>query len=161
MLQEGDKVPASLKASIVATAETSDSNLKPRPLKELYKEQPLILFFYPKDMTPGCTTEARAFAAAYEQIQKLGVQVVGCSRDNITSHCKFMSKNELPYALISDNEGDISETFGVWQEKKMYGKTYMGIVRSTFIIDKGKIIKSFPKVKPASHVEEVLAFIKQ
>lgn len=160
MIEEGNKISGSLKGTIVFSQDVASKEGKLQAIKNLYKDKPLVLFFYPRDMTPGCTTEARSFRDSYQQIQQLGAEVAGCSRDTVSSHCRFMEKNELPYPLISDEDGSISEAFGVWQEKKMYGKSFMGIVRSTFIIEKGKIIKAFHRVKPKTHVQEVIDFLK-
>jgi len=120
----------------------------------------LILYFYPKDNTPGCTTEAKEFRDEIDAFQKLGVEVVGVSKDTARIHTNFISKHELPFTLLADNdpEAELCEAFGVWQEKKNYGKVYMGIVRTTFIIDsKGKVIKAYPKVRVKGHVEQVLS----
>lgn len=159
MLQENEKLPkeiTSLKIPMLVAQEESITTLK-----QLYKDKTLVLYFYPKDMTQGCSIEARAFKEAFKKLEKQNVCVVGCSRDAIKSHAKFIEKEGLPFALLSDHEGKLTEGFGVWQEKKMYGKTYMGIVRSTFVIEKGKIIKAFPKVKPSTHVDEILEFLKE
>jgi peroxiredoxin Q/BCP len=116
----------------------------------------VVLYFYPKDDTPGCTTEAKDFAALTKQFEKADTVIIGISKDDIKSHDKFRTKYDLPFALASDDSG-IAETFGVWGEKNMYGKKYMGIVRSTFLIDKsGKVAKSWPKVSVTGHAAEVL-----
>jgi peroxiredoxin Q/BCP len=131
-----------------------------KTFKELTGENGLILYFYPKDNTPGCTTEAKDFRDEIEAFRKLGVEVVGVSRDSARTHTNFISKHELPFTLLADNdpEAELCEAFGVWQEKKNYGKVYMGIVRTTFIIDaSGKVLKVYPKVRVKGHVAEVLA----
>lgn len=116
----------------------------------------VVLYFYPKDDTPGCTTEAKDFASLSQQFEKADTVVIGVSKDDMKSHDKFRAKYDLPFALASDDSG-IAESFGVWGEKSMYGKTYMGIVRSTFLIDKsGKIAKAWPKVSVTGHAAEVL-----
>lgn len=116
----------------------------------------VVLYFYPKDDTPGCTTEAKDFAGLAKQFDKADTVIIGISKDDIKSHDKFRTKYDLPFALASDDSG-IAEAFGVWGEKNMYGKKYMGIVRSTFLIDKsGKIAKSWPKVSVTGHAAEVL-----
>ena len=120
-----------------------------------------ILFFYPKDMTPGCTKEACGFRDAYDEIISHGYNIYGVSKDSVASHNKFIAKHNLPFELISDDKNQLCSAFNVWQEKSMFGKKYMGIVRSTFIInDAGLIIKSWPKVSVTNHVSEVLAWIK-
>lgn len=119
---------------------------------------PVILFFYPKDNTPGCTKEAIGFSEHLDAFQKLGCVVAGMSPDPVKMHDKFVAKHELTVPLISDEEKTTLEAYGVWAEKSMYGKKYMGVNRTTFIIDAdGKIAKAWDKVKVPGHVEEVLA----
>jgi peroxiredoxin Q/BCP len=121
------------------------------------RPSPVVLFFYPKDNTPGCTTEAIGFSEALAEFDALGVKVFGVSKDSITSHEKFRAKKELSVPLLSDADSDLSERLGVWQEKSMYGKTFWGIVRSTFLIDgEGNIVREWRKVKVKGHVEDVL-----
>ena len=123
-----------------------------------FRGRKVVLYFYPRDNTPGCTRQACAFAAAYSRFKRLGVTVIGISRDSEASHKKFADKHSLPFILLSDPERQAIEAYGVWQEKKNYGKVSMGIVRSTFIIDEnGIIIRTMPKVKPDTNAEEVLA----
>lgn len=118
---------------------------------------PVVLFFYPRDDTSGCTKENEAFTALQGAFDALGVRVFGISKDSMASHEKFMAKKSLTVPLLSDENGTASEDFGVWKEKKMYGKTYMGIERSTFLIDgDGRIAKAWRKVKVPGHAEEVL-----
>ena len=118
----------------------------------------VVLYFYPKDNTPGCTKQACAFAGLYREFQKKGVEVIGISRDSIASHAKFAEKYDLPFILLSDPELTAIQAYGVWQEKKMYGKTTMGVVRTTFLIDEqGRIEKIMPKVKPDTNAAEILA----
>jgi peroxiredoxin Q/BCP len=120
--------------------------------------RPYVLYFYPKDDTPGCTTEAQGFTAAYPEFQKLGVEVVGVSKDSIASHEKFKTKRAICFPLASDEASGVAEAFGAWVEKSMYGKKYMGIDRSTFLVGgDGRIRKAWRKVKVDGHVEEVLA----
>ena len=120
----------------------------------------VVLYFYPKDNTPGCTRQACAFAGAYEEFKNRGVEVIGISRDSIASHVKFAEKYNLPFVLLSDPELEAIQAYGVWQEKKMYGKVSFGVVRTTFIIDENGIIeKIMPKVKPDTNAEEILKFI--
>jgi thioredoxin-dependent peroxiredoxin len=123
-----------------------------------YRGKKVVLYFYPKDDTPGCTTEACSFRDDYSQIVAAGAAVLGVSPDSVKSHDKFKLKYSLPFALLSDPEHRVAEMYGAWGEKKMYGKSYMGILRSTFIIDEeGTIIKVFPNVKPQEHSQEVIA----
>ena len=128
---------------------------------EDFKGKRVVVYFYPKDSTPGCTRQACAFAAAWGEFEKLGVPVIGISRDSSASHRKFADKNSLPFILLSDPERQAIEAFGVWQEKKMYGKVSMGIVRSTFIIGPdGTVEKAMPKVKPDTNAQEVLEYLR-
>lgn len=121
----------------------------------------VVLYFYPKDNTPGCTRQACAFAAAYEDFKTLDAVVIGVSKDSAASHRKFAEKYGLPFILLSDPELKAIQAYGVWQEKKNYGKVSMGVVRSTFIIDeKGLIEKVMPKVKPDTNAAEILAYLK-
>ena len=125
-----------------------------------YRGKKVVLYFYPKDDTPGCTTEACNFRDDYSQIVAAGAAVLGVSPDSVKSHDKFKLKYQLPFALLSDPDHQVAEMYGAWGEKKMYGKSYMGILRSTFIIDEqGKILKVFPKVVPKEHSQEVLAVL--
>ena len=118
----------------------------------------VVLYFYPKDNTPGCTRQACAFAGAYKQFEAKGVEVVGVSRDSAASHLKFAEKYSLPFIILSDPELEAIKAYGVWQEKKMYGKTTMGVVRTTFIISPdGVIEKIMNKVKPDTNAAEILA----
>ena len=120
----------------------------------------VILYFYPKDFTPGCTTEACNFRDLYEKITENEAVVIGVSPDSPESHEKFIAEHGLPYTLVADDDHKIAEAYGVWKEKSMYGKRYMGIERSTFIIGPDAHIKKvFRKVKPAGHAQEVLAAI--
>jgi len=121
----------------------------------------LVLYFYPKDNTPGCTVEALGFTALKSSFEKAGAKVVGISKDSIEAHCKFRDKHNLSITLASDEAGDALNAYGVWGEKKLYGRAFMGITRSTFLIDeKGVIVKVWPKVKVNGHPEEVLAAVK-
>lgn len=118
----------------------------------------IVLYFYPKDNTPGCTRQACAFAGAYKQFEAKGVEVIGISKDSIASHVKFAEKYGLPFVLLSDPDRIAIEAYGVWQEKKMYGKVTFGVVRTTFIIDEnGNIEKVMPKVKPDTNAADILA----
>lgn len=120
----------------------------------------VVLYFYPKDNTPGCTRQACAFAAAYEGFKAKDIVVVGISKDSVASHQKFAQKYDLPFILLSDPEIQAIQSYGVWQEKKLYGKVSMGVVRTTFIIDEqGKIEKIMPKVKPDTNAAEILQYL--
>lgn len=122
----------------------------------------VVLYFYPRDNTPGCTRQACAFGAAYEEFQKIGVAVIGISKDSTASHQRFAEKHNLPFLLLSDPELQAIQAYGVWQEKKNYGKVSMGVVRSTFIIDgEGQIEKVMPKVKPDTNAAEALAYLSR
>ena len=121
-----------------------------------------VLYFYPKDNTPGCTRQACAFAQSYPEFQARNVVVIGVSKDSVVSHLKFAQKYELPFILLSDPELRAIQAYGVWQEKKLYGKVSMGVVRSTYLIDEqGVIIKVMPKVKPDSNAQEILGFLSE
>ena len=118
----------------------------------------VVLYFYPKDNTPGCTRQACAFAGLYREFESKGVAVIGISKDSVASHRKFAEKYNLPFVLLSDPERKAIEAYGVWQEKKMCGKVSMGVVRTTFIIDEnGKIAKVMDKVKPDTNAQEILS----
>lgn len=120
----------------------------------------IVLYFYPKDNTPGCTRQACAFAESFEKFKELDAVVIGISKDSVSSHVKFAEKYSLPFVLLSDPEHKVIEAFGAWQEKKNYGKTYFGTVRSTFIIDENGIIeKVMPKVKPDTNAAEILEYL--
>ena len=120
----------------------------------------LVLYFYPKDNTPGCTRQACAFAGAYEEFKNRGVEVIGISKDSVASHVKFAEKYGLPFVLLSDPQREAIEKYGLWQEKKMCGKVGMGVVRTTFIIDENGIIEAvMPKVKPDTNAAEILAML--
>ena len=129
-------------------------------LKDL-RDKKVVLYFYPKDDTPGCTAEAQGFRDAVNDFAKLGVEIVGVSKDSVKRHDKFKSKYDLPFKLISDEDGKICEAYGVWQEKKNYGKTYMGIVRSTFLIDEtGRVAEVWRNLRVKGHVDRVLEAAK-
>jgi len=135
-------------------------NGKPVSLKD-YKGKALVLYFYPKDDTSGCTKEAIEFTAAEKDFAKAGAAILGVSRDDVAAHVKFKKKHELSITLGADTTGEVTESYGVWVEKSMYGRKYMGIERATFLIDaKGKIAQVWRKVKIPGHVAEVLAAAK-
>tara|TARA_Y100001947_G_C10268133_1_gene273036 strand:- start:227 stop:685 length:459 start_codon:yes stop_codon:yes gene_type:complete len=120
----------------------------------------LILFFYPKDNTPGCTNEAKDFTALKDEFDKKGFDIIGISRDSLASHEKFIAKQELGFPLATDEDGSVCEAFGVWKEKNMYGRKFMGIERSTFAIGAdGMIIESWRKVRVKGHAEQVLSVL--
>ena len=125
-----------------------------------FRGKKVVLYFYPKDNTPGCTRQACAFAAAYEGFRERDVAVVGISRDSAASHRKFAEKNGLPFILLSDPELQAIQAYGVWQEKKLYGKVSMGVVRTTYIIDENGVVETvMPKVKPDTNAAEILVYL--
>lgn len=124
---------------------------------ESFKGKNVVVYFYPKDDTPGCTTESKDFRDLYNQFQAQDTEIIGISKCPVAKHNKFKCKYEFPFSLLSDEEGDVCERYGVWVEKNMYGKKYMGIQRATFLIDAEGIIRnSWPKVKVTGHAQEVL-----
>lgn len=123
-----------------------------------FKGKKVVLYFYPRDNTPGCTRQACAFAENYSEFQKRNIEVIGISKDSVASHVKFAEKYNLPFVLLSDPDRMAIEAYGVWQEKKMYGKVTMGVARTTFIIDENGVIqKIMSKVKPDTNASEILA----
>ena len=151
MLQEGMQAPAFTLA---------DKDGRRVSLSDFLGKK-VVLYFYPKDNTPGCTRQACAFAAAYSEFEKKNAVVIGISKDSVASHEKFAEKYNLLFILLSDPELHAIQAYGVWQEKKLYGKTSIGVVRTTFIIDEqGKIIKVMPKVKPDTNAAEVLKLLR-
>ncbi len=150
MLEVGMKAPA-------FTLPDKDGN--PVSLSDFAGKR-VVLYFYPRDNTPGCTRQACAFAAAYEAFKALDAVVIGVSKDSIASHQKFAQKHDLPFILLSDPELAAIQAYGVWQEKKNYGRVSMGVVRSTFVIDgAGNIEKVMPKVKPDTNAQEILDYL--
>ena len=149
-MNAGDKAPAfSLTNTGGKTVKLSD-----------FKGKKLVLYFYPKDATPGCTKEACAFRDDYAQLKKRGVEVVGVSADDQKSHQKFTEKYSLPFTLLSDPGHEMIEAYGAWGEKSLYGRKFMGILRMTYIIDEqGRIVHIFKKVKPETHGQDVLKVI--
>ena len=147
MLAEGMKAPDfTLKDSRGETVSLSD-----------FRGRKTVVYFYPKDNTPGCTRQAQAFAALYEEFKNKNVQIIGISKDSVRSHESFAAKYGLPFVLLSDPSLEAIQAYGVWQEKKQYGKVSMGVVRTTFIIDgDGTVLKVMPKVKPDTNAREVL-----
>ena len=122
----------------------------------------VVVYFYPRDNTPGCTLEAQAFTAATPALAKLGATVLGVSKDSIASHCKFRDKYSLSFPLLTDADGKVMETYGAWGDKVMYGKKMKGIIRSTVLIDKtGKVARHWPKVSVKGHVDEVVAAVEE
>ncbi len=125
-----------------------------------FRGKKIVLYFYPRDNTPGCTRQACAFAASYDAFMSMDIVVIGISRDSTASHQRFAKKYNLPFTLLSDPELAAIQAYGVWQEKKLYGKVSMGVVRSTYIIDeKGVIEKVMPKVKPDTNAAEILEYL--
>ena len=147
MIKEGATAPA---------FKTTDTNGKSLSLKD-FRGQKVVLYFYPKDDTPGCTKEACSFRDGFLKFKKRGITILGVSPDSEKSHQKFTAKYKLPFTLLADTDHSIADAYGVYGEKKFMGRTYMGIHRTTFLIDeKGKIKKVFEKVKPDDHADEVL-----
>lgn len=147
VLSEGDKAP---------DFTSTDGEGKPVRLKD-FRGKKIVLYFYPKDDTAGCTKEACAFRDSYAKFRRRGIEVLGVSLDSETSHKKFAAKFSLPFRLVADTDRAISESYGTYGEKKFMGRKYMGVHRMTFLIDeKGKIRKVFSKVKPDEHADEVL-----
>ncbi|PUA38355.1 thioredoxin-dependent thiol peroxidase [Paenibacillus elgii] len=127
-----------------------------------FRGKHVVLYFYPKDMTPTCTEESCQFRDYNGQFKALHTEVIGISPDDLKSHVKFATKHELPFLLLSDPDHEVCELFGVWQLKKMYGREYMGVVRSTFVIDpKGKLVREWRGVRIKGHVEQVLEAVKE
>jgi peroxiredoxin Q/BCP len=147
MLSVGDVVPDfSLKDAEGKIVKKSD-----------LKGKKYVVYFYPKDFTPGCTTEAVEFARDYKKFKSAGIEIIGVSPDDVDSHKKFGEKMEVPFILLADTEKDVAKKFGVWGKKQFMGREYMGVNRTTFLVDeKGKILKVFEKVKAAGHAQEVL-----
>lgn len=141
-----------------APAFTLDTDTGDRlALKDL-RGRPVVLYFYPKDDTSGCTTEACGFRDAFPRFRKSKAVILGVSPDSVKSHQKFKAKYDLPFTLLADPDHAVAERYGVWKEKSMYGRTYMGVERTTFVIDPaGRIARIFHKVKPAGHAEEIEA----
>lgn len=151
MLQIGTKAPE---------FSLPDEDGKIRNLSD-YEGKKLILYFYPKDNTPGCTKQACGFGELYPQFNKKGVEVIGISKDSVASHKKFKEKYTLPFTILADPELKVIQAYDVWKEKKMYGKTSMGVVRTTYLIDEhGVIIEAMDKVKAAKNPEEMLGLIE-
>ena len=147
MVKEGTAAPA---------FKTTDGNGETVNLKD-FRGKKVVLYFYPKDDTPGCTKEACSFRDAFSKFKKQGITILGVSPDSEKSHQKFVAKYKLPFTLLADTDHSIADAYGVYGEKKFMGRTYMGIHRTTFLIDeKGKIKKVFEKVKPDDHADEVL-----
>lgn len=152
MLKEGTKAPAFT---------LPDESGNPVSLS-VFTGKKVVVYFYPKDNTPGCTRQACAFAAAYEDFKKIDVAVIGISKDSQRSHTNFIKKYDLPFILLSDPEREAIEAYDVWKEKKMYGKTSMGVVRTTYIInEEGIIEKVFEKAKPDTNAAEILEYLAQ
>ena len=152
MLKAGDKAPN-------FTLPDADGNMV--SLSD-FAGKKVVLYFYSRDNTPGCTRQACAFAGAYEGFKRQDIAVIGVSRDSVASHKKFAEKHSLPFILLSDSERQAIEPYGVWTEKKLYGKVSMGVQRATFIIDEaGTIEKVFPRAKPDTNAADILAYLGQ
>ena len=151
MIQEGTKAP---------NFTLSDKGGNTVSLSDFYGKK-VVLYFYPKDNTPGCTRQACAFAGAYQRFKQKDVVVVGISKDSTASHQKFAEKYGLPFILLSDPDGAAISAYGVWKEKTMFGKTALGVVRATFIIDENGVVeKVMPKVKPDTNAAEILEYLE-
>lgn len=151
MLEAGVKAP---------TFTLPDKDGNPVSLSDFWGKK-VILYFYPKDNTPGCTRQACAFAGSYDAFRDLDAVVIGVSKDSTASHQRFAEKYNLPFLLLSDPELGVLQAYGVWQEKKLYGKVSMGVVRTTFIIDENGVIeKVMPKVKPDTNAADILAYLQ-
>ncbi len=151
MIKEGNKAPD------FSAADQNGNKIK---LSSFKGKKNVVLYFYPKDMTPGCTSEACDFRDQFKKFKT--TEILGVSIDSPEKHQKFIGKYDLPFTLISDVDQKVVNKYGVWQEKKLYGRTFMGIVRSTFIIDKSGVVrKIFPKVKVKGHIDEVLEALKE
>lgn len=138
-----------------------DSKGRVSRLSDLKGKKSIVAYFYPRDFTPGCTTEAAEFARDYEKFREAGIEIVGISPDSEESHAKFRVKMGIPYPLVADIENDVSKKYGVYGLKNFMGREYMGVNRSTFLLDKsGKIVKIFRRVKPAGHSQEVLDVLR-
>ncbi len=147
MLEEGTKAPA---------FKGIDQNGKPVSLAD-YKGKKLVLYFYPKDSTPTCTVQACNIRDNFSELKKAGIHIIGISADDVKSHKKFEEKQQLPFTIIADTERTIIDKFGVWGEKQLYGKKYMGLLRTTFLInEKGVVVKVIEKPKSKQHAEEIL-----
>ena len=152
MLKKGTQAPE---------FDLEDQDGKRHTLKSLLAKGPLILYFYPADFTPGCTKEACSFRDGYGAYKKAGVEILGVSPDSPASHAKFKEKYSLPFTLLADEGHKVCDIYGVWGPKKFAGKSYEGVLRTTFLINpEGKIIKVFENVKPDGHSDEILAAIK-
>jgi len=148
MVREGDAAPDFTLTSDAGESVTLSS----------FHGKPVVLYFYPKDDTPGCTTQACGIRDVYGEFERAGAVVLGVSPDDAASHVKFKEKYGLPFTLLADPDHAVAERYGAWGEKRNYGKTYMGIIRSTFVIDAdGAVKKAMPNVKPATHADDVLA----
>ena len=147
MISEGQSLPK------FQLSDSDGNTVKSNDLKG----KKLVIYFYPKDFTPGCTIEADEFSKDYNKFQKAGIEIIGISKDDVESHKKFCNKMKIPYILLADTETTVSKLFGVWGKKKFMGKEYMGIIRSTFLVNEdGKIFRVYEKVKPKGHSKEVL-----
>ncbi len=152
MLEIGTKAPAFT---------LQDKNSNEVSLKDFLGRK-VVLYFYPKDSTPGCTRQAQAFRDAFAEYEALGAVIIGISKDSVRSHANFAAKNELPFLLLSDPELQAIQAYDVWQEKKLYGKVSMGVVRSTYVIDEQGVIEAaWTKVKPEANVADVLGYLRE
>lgn len=155
------KIEIYKKGTVAPDFKLPGSDGKEYQLRNIMGDKGVVLFFYPKDNTPGCTTESCEFKEIYDEIRALGFEVYGISKDSLKSHDKFINKHDLPFILLSDEEIKTHKEYHVWKEKNMYGKLVMGVVRSTFIIDnQGKFIKEFRNIRAKGHALKIYNFIK-
>jgi peroxiredoxin Q/BCP len=147
MIEEGESVPK------FAINDANGNKVKSTD----FKGKKHVIYFYPKDFTPGCSTQADEFSTEYKKFQKEDIEIIGISPDDVNSHKKFCTKMGIKYVLLSDTEKEVANAFGVWGMKKFMGREYMGVTRSSFLVnEKGKIFKIYPKVKPLGHAKQVL-----
>ncbi len=152
MLEKGQKLPP---------FKVPDQDGRARSFSDLVGPKGLVLYFYPKDNTPGCTLEAQGFRDRLEEFRKLGYNVAGVSRDSVKSHTAFIERHQLPFTLLSDAEGALSEAAGAWGEKVLYGRRSVGMIRSTFVAGRdGTLLKVYPRVSAKGHVEKLLCDLK-
>ena len=149
MIGEGDRAP-----DFTLEGVDGDGNEVTVTLSDL--DDPVVLYFYPKDDTPGCTAQACGIRDEWTAFRQTDARVLGVSPDDMASHRKFSQKYDLPFTILSDPDGEVAEAYGVWKQKKMFGNTFMGVERSTFIIEDGRITHAFRKVKPKQHADQVL-----
>jgi thioredoxin-dependent peroxiredoxin len=158
---EEEKQVVELEGKVAPDFTMKDKDGKATKLSELRGKKDVVIYFYPKDFTPGCTMEATEFSRDYKKFKDAGIEIVGISPDDEESHQKFREKMGMPYPLVADTDKEVSKKYGVYGLKSFMGREYMGVNRSTFLVDKaGKVVKVFKKVKPAGHSKEVLEALR-